>query len=209
MSESMSTRQAAEVLGVSPRTLRQWLRTIPISVAQDEAGEYVVTRSDLERLALIRAWRASGKSLRELRERILEHRAQKPRVESPSVPDPEEVSVEPAAVTIEPERDSRTAYATAEVETLVQALVPAVMSAIREDTQRAERFAQLAHRVGELEATLRERDREIGDVRARLAGCPSQQTVMELEKTIAVQQIELEMLRSRLAPRRPWFAFWR
>lgn|GEM_PF-6335194 len=209
MSESMSTRQAAEALGVSTRTLKQWLRTIPISVAQDEAGEYVLTRTDLERLSLIRAWRASGKSLRELRERILEHRAQKPRGESPAVRAPDDVSIEPAAVTIEPERDSRTGFASSEVETLVQALVPAVMSAIREDTQRAERFAQLAHRVGELEATLRERDRELGDVRARLAGSPSQQTVMELERTIAVQQIELEMLRSRLAPRKPWFAFWR
>lgn len=221
MSESLTTRQAAEALGISARTLRQWLRTIPLSVTQDEGGEYRLTRSDLERLSLIRAWRASGKSLRELRERVLDHRARKVEAEraaerpAPSLAPVDSTSElntesgEPDAVPVDSQLEPRAGSVAHDIQTLVQALVPAVTSAIREDMQRAERFAQLAHRVGELEATLRERDRELGETRLRLAEAPSQASILELEKTVAIQQMELDLLRQQMAKRKPWFAFWR
>ncbi len=212
MSESLTTRQAADELGITPRTLRQWLRAIPISVEQDSGGEYRLTRSDLARLSLIRDWRASGKSLRELRERILQYRAQK----NPTIPQDEPVptadapeAVQVQSLQVQSLVEPRPGTPGHDVQVLIAALVPAVTSAIQEDSRRAERFAQLAHRVGELEATLRERDRELGETREQLAERPTITRVLELEKTIAIQQMELDALREQASRRRPWFAFWR
>ena len=203
----MSTRQAAERLDVPFSTLRQWIATVPIPLTRDAAGNFQITDADLETLATVRDMRASGQTLQQVRERLNQQEPQQRASER---------SIERG-----PDREDTASNATVNalleelIPAMTQALVPTVTRAVLEDTQRAERFGQFAHRVGELEATLRERDRELSEARSQIALLPGPDRLADLERQNALQALELEHrtrelteLRERLT-RRPWFAFWR
>jgi DNA-binding transcriptional MerR regulator len=207
MPDILSTRQAAERLGVPFSTLRQWIATVPIRLDRDVTGSFLIDTAALDTLAMVRDMRAAGRTLREVRDHVNGQVTQQltaERVSGRSTERDDAASNTVASELIE-----------ALLPAMKQAILPTVAQAILEDTQRAERFGQLAHRVGELEAMLRERERELTDVRAQVALLPGPDRLADLERDLALRTQELDQrdreiadLRDRLA-RRPWFAFWR
>ena len=64
MPDILSTRQAAERLGVPFSTLRQWIATVPIRLDRDVTGNFLIDAAALETLATVRDMRAAGRTLR-------------------------------------------------------------------------------------------------------------------------------------------------
>jgi DNA-binding transcriptional MerR regulator len=183
-----STKQAAEAVGVPVSTLKHWVSTLSIPVTRDSSGNYRFTDETIESLKQVHRWRDSGRPLSELE--LTDGQA----VAKTSTNDDQQA----------PNDSQATDRPSFNGEELVELIESAITRTIMAESGLAGRFAQVAHQAGALEATLRERERELSELRERVAILPAPGRVEELERMLREKDAELERLR-----RRPWFAFWR
>lgn len=188
MKDTFSTKQAAEAVGVPASTLKNWVVTLSIPVGRDLAGNYRFTETDIENLKQVHRHRESGRPLAELE--FVGEQAK----DEPSTNDEQLSTNDSQAI-------DRPALETTELVTIIESVITRT---IMNESGLAERFAKVAHQAGALEATLRERERELSELRAHVATLPAPGRVEELERRLKEREDELERLN-----RRPWFAFWR
>ena len=161
----LTTTEAAKQLGVPPTTLKTWLTNLPIPASTDSRGRRRLDQEALEVLEMVKSLRDEDCGYQTIRRRI-----------EPTT------DANPSVTDSEPAADGPESASSPSLDT--SALVAQVIEAIRSENDLAEKYARVAHRVGELEATLRERERELVEAREKIA-------LLEAPK-----------------PTRPWWRLW-
>ena len=166
----ISTKEAAVQLDVGFSTMKAWCDKLPIPLRTDAAGARRIGPEGLAILEQVKQLRDQGRHLESIRVIL-----------APAEPepgsDPASVSVEPGPSPAlgqpgaEPEPGSNRALTQGGLaETVAAAAAAAVEAAIGRETELAEKYARAAHRIGELEATVRGLE---GQLAARLEPGPS------------------------------------
>ena len=146
----LTTTEAAKQLGVPPTTLKTWLTSLPIPASTDSRGRRRIDQEALEVLEMVKSLRDEDCGYQTIRRRI------EPQTDTSS-------SVTDGS----PTTDNSEPAPSSSMDTT--ALVAQVIEAIRSENDLAEKYARAAHRMGELEATLRERERELAEAREKIA----------------------------------------
>lgn len=178
----MTIDELASDLGLTPSGLRRRVRALGLEPVRGSRGRVVLT-PELE-AALREADRLMGEGAgaATVRRRLGLTR------DAHETPDAHTSHAVPGAVTLAPLTcDAQELHAT-------------VTRAIADHTELAERYARAAHRVGELEATVRAVEAD----RARIEAALAQAQAAAAEHTRAIAALADELARAR----RPWWRVW-
>jgi DNA-binding transcriptional MerR regulator len=134
----LSTKEAAERIGVNPNTLKSWIKTLPINPERDGAGNYRFNERALEVLEAIKGLRLDKRTNETIRRYIT--------TDHPEV----------------------TQQSPLDEQRITQVITDSITQAIAIQTDLSEKYARAAHRIGELEATLREREAPLAEAREKI-----------------------------------------
>lgn len=169
MSE-LSTKEAAARLEVGFSTMKTWCDKLPIPHRTDAAGARRIGPEGLAVLEQVKQLRDQGRHLESIRVILAPAEPEPGSDPAPAAPEPGPSSAhgQPEA---EPEPGpSRNIEHSELAQVVAAAAAQAVEAAITRETELAEKYARAAHRIGELEATVRGLE---GQLAARLEPGPS------------------------------------
>lgn len=185
----MSVESLAADLGLSPSGLRRRIHALGLQPDRGSRGRVVITPELEATLREADRLMGEGAGAATVRRRLGLS------CDAPVTPSTHGTSATPGAVTLAP------------LSCDAQEIRDAVTRAIADQTDLAERYARAAHRVGELEATVRgveaERDRlalAASHAEAELA----QARALQAEQAQAIASLAAELAQAR----RPWWKVW-
>jgi transposase-like protein len=194
--DTLTANDAAERLGVSVTTVKNWLNQLPEEKEHDSRGRVRIDANTLAVLETVKTLRGEDCGYETIRRRI-----------GQSTGDQKSPDSEPPAGSCQPTFDRQAVDTTA----IVEAVTEAVMAAVRGDNEIArmygamgEQVAKAAHTIGQLEERTRgleaERDRLAAELAAQVA-----RHAEELVEARAERDQARAVLAASSALARPWW----
>jgi excisionase family DNA binding protein len=188
MKTGMSTKQVAEELTVPLGTVKRWVDELGIPVEKDAGGRRF-GQSAVDVLRQVQELRIDGRSYQSIRMVLSPFLVEASPDDEAARPEgqPGPVNTEAAAGPSQPEgRPGPVVIESIDAGELVAQAVAQVVEALQRETELAEKYARVAHRVGHLEAQLEAAEAErlrLYDRTRELEG--SEETVRALQSQLA------------------------
>lgn len=221
----LSTKEAAETVGVSPNTLKSWLKDLPIAPERDGAGNFRFDDRAIDVLTAVKNLRGDGRSYETIR-RVISPADQLEVTQEPPMDDRQHTQTSPEGETNSPGDHPPITQASPLDETrITRVITEAVATAIATQNDMAEKYGRAAHQIGLLEERVAQLTAQLGETRALLSsGVEEYQVererfqveVAEARALILIRERELADAHQRLiqmetspsAPTRPWWCWW-